>query len=78
MTATTDSKPKIPFSQYRELLVKYLAPQRRLVFSLAVVLLANLGLQLGYLLETSAEMRRLWHGDIEAEERAGQKAGLLD
>ena len=37
---------KVPFSQYRELLVKYLAPQRRDVTLLAVLLLTNVGLQL--------------------------------
>ena len=47
-TAMTEVKPttKVPFSQYRELLVKYLAPQRRGVTLLAVLLLANVGLQL--------------------------------
>ena len=41
-----DSPTKISFRQYRELLVRYLAPQRRLVLLLAVLLFTNLGLQL--------------------------------
>ena len=44
-----DSSIKIPMSQYRELLVRYLAPQRRLVSSLAMLLVFGLGLQLTWI-----------------------------
>ena len=41
-----DSPTKISFRQYRELLVRYLGPQRPLVLLLALLLFTNLGLQL--------------------------------
>ena len=42
----TNSSSKIPMSQYRELLVRYLAPQRRSVSLLVMLLFLGLGLQL--------------------------------
>jgi ATP-binding cassette subfamily B protein len=41
-----DAPDKVSFRQYRELLGRYLAPQRRLVLLLGVLMFANLGLQL--------------------------------
>ena len=41
-----DSPTNVSFRQYWELLVRYLAPQRRLTLLLGVLLFTNLGLQL--------------------------------
>jgi len=42
----TNSSSKIPMSQYKDLLVRYLVPQRRSVSLLVTFLFLGLGLQL--------------------------------